>query len=67
MSDRVTTRSWSRAVRQGWCRPTVSTTNWADVFRTTDHVKHYFIEYDFPPDPYFTAENGFEYLSCLTY
>lgn len=43
------------------------TTDWADVFRTADSVKHYFIEYDFPPDPYFTAENGFEFLSCLTY
>lgn len=43
------------------------TTDWAAVFEAADHVKYYFVEYDFPPDPYFTAENGFEYLSCLVY
>lgn len=43
------------------------TTDWAAVFEAADRVEYYFIEYDFPPDPYFTAENGFEYLSCLVY
>lgn len=43
------------------------TTDWAAAVEAADHVKYYFIEYDFPPDPYFTAENGFEYLSCLVY
>ena len=43
------------------------TTDWAEVFRAADAVKYYFMEYDFPPDPYYTAAAGFEYLSCLNW
>nr|WP_274388035.1 TIM barrel protein [Salsipaludibacter albus] len=43
------------------------TTDWGDVFRAATSVEHYFIEYDFPPDPYASVEDSWEYLTCLTF
>jgi hypothetical protein len=43
----------------------MGTTDWDAVFHAADRTKYFFIEYDGTPDPYFTAENGFSYLTCL--
>lgn len=43
----------------------VGTTDWDAVLEAADKVKYVFVEYDGTPDAYFTAENGFEYLTCL--